>query len=325
MKPKEKMDISKVLRIIFIRSFTYLSLLVIVIFVILYLKNANRPYEPTGAESKSKKAIAIFDGRSAYKEHIKGLRDGLLYKGLNVPCIEYVSLEDIPEKDFLYIFGTEKVKLALESFPDRQIVGYAGFNEKPSPHYTGIFSGFDWKQTIKLYQTVLPQLKTLGILYTKEIIKSKEQYQAIEKVIMNEPTLEIKSYILSQEGKDLKEKLELLLSDNIDAFLGIIQDKNIEKGLSVISASCLNHKIPFLGGGKKGAQMGSLISLEYNQELLGRKAAEIIFGLIKEQKTPDQIPINFPKPDIFINLSTSYKLNIHFPPTIHNQAKEKYH
>jgi len=71
--------------------------------------------------------------------------------------------------------------------------------------------------------------------------------------------------------------------------------------------------------------MGALIALEYNQELLGREASEIIRRLVKEHHEPGQIPIILPHPEIFINLSTSYKLGLQFPPHIQSSAKEKFH
>ena len=133
------MDISRVLRIIFIRSLTYLSLLVIIIFIILYLKQANRHEVPKGAEPHSKNMIAIVDGHSEHKEHIKGLRDGLLYKGINFPCLEYKSIDEIKDENLIFIFGADKVKLALKKFPERTIIGYARIREKISDAAAPLF------------------------------------------------------------------------------------------------------------------------------------------------------------------------------------------
>lgn len=316
----EKMDISKVLRIILIRSITYLSLLVIIIFAILYFRD--RPIEiPKGSEPNPKNIIAIVNGYSRHKTHIKGLRDGLLFKGINFPCIEYTSIDEIKDEDLMYIFGADKVKSALKKFPERTIIGYARIREKPSANYSGIFSGFDWRKNLKLYRTILPEIKTIGLLYTLNLPESRKQVESLQEAAKDYPTLHIEALPVAENGRDLKKKLNSLL-DNADAILGLVHDKNIEASLSVISASCLNRKIPFIGGGKAGAQMGALVALEYNQELLGRKVAEIISQIIKSSENP---PIFFPQPEIFINISTSYKLNIIFPPDIRLKAKEKYH
>jgi ABC-type uncharacterized transport system substrate-binding protein len=326
MKSKGKMDISRVLRIILVRSLTYLSLLVIVVFFILYLRKANRPSDvPLGSDAQSQKMIAIIDGRLEHKDHIKGLRDGLLYKGINVPCIAYSSLDDISEESFIYyVFGKEKVIQALQRFPESWVVGYAGIHQNISPSYTGIFSEFDWAWCFSKYREVLPQIRTVGLLYTESNQESREQIEAIQRFAENDPHFVILPVSISQDGGDLKEKLNSLIAET-DVFLGILQDKNIEDALSIISSQCLSLKKPFIGGGRKGAQMGALIALEYNQELLGRKASEIIRLLVKEHKEPGQISITFPQPEVFINLSTSYKLGLQFPPHIQNSAKEKFH
>jgi len=316
----EKMDIRQVLRIILIRSITYLSLLVIIIFAILYLRQKDRYEIPKGAEPNSKNVIAIVNGYSGHKTHIKGLRDGLLFKGINFPCVEYASIDEIKDENLIYIFGADKVESALKKFPERTIIGYAGIREKPLANYTGIFSGFDWTKNLELYRTILPEIKTIGLLYTLSQPESREQVEFLQRAAKDYPALHIEALPVADNGSDLKEKLHFLL-DNADAVLGIIHDKNIEASLSVISASCLNRQIPFIGGGKAGAQMGALVALEYNQELLGRKIAEIISQIIKSSEPP---PIFFPQPEIFINISTSYKLNIAFPPAIQLKAKEKY-
>ena len=315
------MDIRQVLRIILIRSITYLSLLVIIIFSILYLRQKDKYEIPKGSEPSPKKMIAIVNGYSGHKTHIKGLRDGLLFKGINFPCVEYTSIDEIKDEDLMYIFGADKVESALKKFPERTIIGYARIREKPSANYTGIFSGFDWTKNLTLYRTILPEIKTIGLLYTPSLLKSREQLNSLQEAAKDYPNLHIEALPVAENGRDLKKKLNLLLDNNVDAFLGLVYDKNIGASLSVISTSCLNRKIPFIGGGKIGAQMGALVALEYNQELLGRKVAEIFSKIIKSSEIP---PIFFPEPEIFINISTSYKLNIIFPPDIQLKAKEKY-
>lgn len=321
---KEKRDISEALRIILVRSFTYLSLLVIIIFILSSLKRANQPNDPQKSPSQAGQVIAIINGHGEHKQHLKGLRDGLLYSGINIPCLEYSSLAEINEQDILYLIGTDKVNEALKRFPHREIIGCAVFQEKPSEHYTGIFCGKDWVEVLKIYREVLPQFTTIGLLYAEDSPESLRQYEALQKIVKNEANLQIKTLPFSLKEKNLTLKLNAFL-DTIDVFWGLPDDKNTEKLWATIAEICLSRKIPFIGGGKKAAQMGSLIALEYNQELLGRKAAEILVEVIKKNTPCVQIPILIPHPEIFVNLSTAYKLNIVFPQHILQQAKEKYH
>ncbi|MEW5801981.1 MAG: ABC transporter substrate binding protein [bacterium] len=317
---KEKEQIGKALRIILVRSFTYLSLLVIIVFVTYFLRR--KPFQDTVPRG-SKYMVAIVDGYSAYKAHIQGVREGLLFKGIHTVSYGASNLTDIKE-DPVYVIGTERVKEALEKLPGHTIIGYARFREKPRPDYTGVFNGADWAEDLKLYKSILPGLKNIGVLYTESLPESTRQVEALQKFAQGQQNLAINAIPLSENGKDLKEKLESLL-DKVDAFLGIIQDKNIEAALPVISASCLQRKIPFIGGGKIGAQMGALAALEYDQKRLGRQVADnILYQIIVHKKDPAKIPILLPQPDIFINLSTSYRLGIRFPEDIQSKAMEKY-
>ena len=336
MPAKEKEDMGKALRIILVRSFTYLSLLVIIVIVIYFLRRKSfQDSIPPG----SKHMVAIVDGYAKYKAHIQGIREGLLFKGIyTVSYNDESSLENIKE-DPVYVLGTERVKQALEKLSGHTIIGYAMIREKPCPNYTGVFSGSNWAGDLKIYQEILPGIKTIGVLYTESFPESREQVAALQAFAQNHQGLEIKAVSVSKDGKDLKEKLESLLgteaapaagspggrSPGIDALLEIVQDKNIEAALPVISMSCLNRKIPFIGGGKLGAQMGALAALEYDPKRLGRQVAETIIYQIVKKKTPSaQIPILFPQPEIFINLSTSYKLGIQIPGEIQAKAREKY-
>ncbi|MEW6381840.1 MAG: ABC transporter substrate binding protein [bacterium] len=320
MQSKEKEDIGEALQVILVRSFTYLSLLVIIVIIIYFVRR--KPFQdpvPPGARGM----VAIVDGYAEYKAHIQGLREGLLFKGIHTIFYQESSLGEIKE-DPVYVIGTEKVKRVLEKLPGRTIIGYAQFQEKPAANYTGVFSGFDWSESMKLYTSILPGLKTIGVLYSESIPGSREQVEALQNFARTSQGLEIKPLPIPENGRELPEKLDFLL-DKIDALLGVVQDKNVEAALPVITSSCLNRRLPFIGGGKIGAQMGALAALEYDQKRLGRQVADnIIYQIIKQNKTPAQIPILLPRPDIFINLSTSYRLGIQLPKDIQAKAAEKY-
>jgi hypothetical protein len=343
MPAKEKEDIGKALRIILVRSFTYLSLLVIIVFVIYFLRR--KPFQDS-VPPGSKYTVAIVDGYSKYKAHIQGVREGLLFKGIHTVSYDESSLENIKE-DPVYVLGTERVKQALEKLSGRTVIGYAQFREKPSANYTGVFSGSDWAEDLKIYKSILPGIKTIGVLYTESIPESREQVNALKTFAQNHQDIEIKAVSISESGKDLEEKLDSLLDGGadpaarpglqgklgasgsgrpgIDALLEIVQDKNIEAALPIISMSCLNRKVPFIGGGKLGAQMGALAALEYDQRRLGRQVADtILYQIVKNKKPSAQIPILFPQPELFINISTSYKLGIQIPRDIQAKAMEKY-
>jgi|GEM_PF-3400474 len=322
MQSKEKENLGRALQIILARSFTYLSLLVIIIFIIYFVRR--KPFQdsiPAGVRD----IVAIVDGYSEYKAHIQGVREGLLFKGIHTIFYEESKLGEIKENP-VYVIGTEKVKRVLEKLPGRTIIGYAQFQEKPADNYTGVFSGFDWAEGIKFYRRILPGLKRVGVIYSETIPWSREQFETLQSFVSSQPELdiEITPLPIPKNGRELQEKLDSLLN-TVDALLGVVQDKNIEAALPIIISSCLNHKRPFIGGGKTGAQMGALAALEYDQKRLGRQVADtIISQIIRQHKTPAQIPILIPQPQIFINLSTSYKLGIQLPKDIKDQAAEKY-
>ena len=240
----------------------------------------------------------------------------------SVNYVLYNSLDEVKDENILYVLGIDKVRSALQRFPDRKIIGYASLQERPSMNYTGVFSGPDWIECLKVYREFLPGMRRIGVLYTLGHSDLEGQVEALQKFAEGDPDIEVKILSVAQNDGDLEGKLDSLSGENIDTLLVLGQDKNIHEALPLLSEYCLKRKIFFIGGGKAGAREGALISLDFDQDRVGREATRIIARIIKDNKNPDQIPIAFPQPDIFINVASFYTLNLQLSPALRKKAKE---
>ncbi|MGA1874216.1 MAG: ABC transporter substrate-binding protein [bacterium] len=323
MGSEERLDINRVFRIISFRSLIYISLLVFLLALIkIYLDNQPKPKgsNPQGVSRTYR--LAMVNNSPEFKRHITGFQSGMTSLWNSINYVLYNSLDEVKDEDILYVLGRDNVRLALQKFPDRKIIGYAGFQEKPSRNYTGVFSGPDWIECLNVYREFLPGIRRIGVLYTPGDPDLEDQVEALQKLAEGDPDLEITILSVPQNDGDLPGKLDSLSGENIDTFLALCQDKNIQQALPVISEYCLKNRIFLVGGGKAGAREGALISVDFDQERVGREATRIIAQIVKDNKNPDQIPITFPQPDIFINVASFYKLNLQVPPALRKKAKE---
>lgn len=315
------MEMKKVLKVILIRSGILLSLLVVLIMAIKTMVQEG-PLEPP----KQEKVLAILRTETIeeYDLHLRGIKDGMVYNGLQYSAKIYASSSLIRDVDLVYIMGpceTEEF-LARRGEDSRLIVvGYA-YIEEPNAHYTGIYCGLDWQKVFPLYQKIIPEMRRLGVIYTQGSCDGERQALSLKALAALRPHLTVIDQPIDRYGADI-DTLLFELFEQVDAIYAVSRDVVIENHLKQIVELCLQRRIPLIGGGIFGPQKGALASMAFDPYRVGRTAADVIRTL-ERVDNPSKVEIARLEPELYINLRTAYYLGLDIPSDLRKIAKKVY-
>ena len=258
---------------------------------------------------------------SAYNEVVKGFQDECIQKNITIKSIYdlkgkmkigHKTVRKIRKEkpDIILTIGVLATTIAKEEIKDIPIVfcmviNHARF-QLTGANMTGIAAEISIEEQLKGYQTILGQLKDLGVIYdpskTGNIIESAEK--KVKDIGVNLVKYEIDS------PKMVSEALENLIG-RIDA-LWLLPDSTVvtRKSFDLIKSTTLENKIPLLCTSDVFVKAGALAAVFSDYKCVGRQAAQLA-GEILERPSPGSLGIV--NPDSFklaINTDTAEKLGL---------------
>jgi len=315
------MEMKKVLKVILIRSGILLSLLVVLIMAIKTMVQEG-PLEPP----KQEKILAILrtEMTEEYDLHLRGIKDGVVYNGLQYSTKIYASPSLIRDADLVYIMGPCEAEEFLRQRGENlslTVVGYA-YIQEPSANYTGVYSGLDWQKVLPIYQKIIPAMRRLGVIYTQGSCDGERQVLSLKDLAALRPNLTIVDQPIDRYGADI-DTILFELFEQVDAIYAVSRDTVIENHLKRIAELCLQKRIPLIGGGIFGPQKGTLASMAFDPYRVGRTAADVIRTL-ERADNPSKVEIARIEPELYINLRTAYHLGLDIPSDLRKIAKKVY-
>ncbi len=196
--------------------------------------------------------------------------------------------------DLIYAIATPAAQAAAAATTEIPIVGsaitdYAASglvkdNDKPGTNVTGASDLTPVAEQLQMMQKVLPNVKTVGLLYCSaesnsdiQIASAKEELDALglsytEYAVSS--SNEIQSVVESAVGK-------------VDA-LYAPTDNTIAAGAAQVGQICKENKLPFITGEEGMCEAGGLFTLSINYTDLGKLAGEMAVKILKgEAKAAD--------------------------------------
>jgi hypothetical protein len=312
------MEMKKVLKVILVRSGILLSLLVVLIVAIKTMVHQEPAEEP-----QKGRYLAIL-AREQIQERgplIKGLKDGLVFNGLNYEVKIYTHPSQIYGATLAYCadscFAEEILKQNLQE-QAYTIIGYS-YREESQERYTGIYCGLSWEAILPLYQSVLHGKKRWGIVYSEGSCDGEKQAMDLKSALEKKNMVGL-IQTLTGNGENIEKTISELFHQ-VDVIYLVARDEIIQAHLDSIIKLCSMNRIPVIGGGIFGAQKGAVMSIDYDPYLVGRKSAELLKAF-DQGNSPAAIPILRLEPDILINLESAFSLGITIPLDVRNKAKK---
>ena len=222
--------------------------------------------------------------------------------------------------DLILAIGTKAAILAKQEISNIPIVflmvsrpekyGLTGKN------ITGVSLNIPAKVQFKTLKSIIPQLKTIGVIYNP-IISGK----AIEIATTAARDLGLELFAIKiNSEKEVPQALRTL-KGNIDAMWMVI-DETVVNSQSTphIILFTIRNKIPLMGLSVRFAQDGALLALQSDYKNMGRQSGKIA-NLILESNSINVMPIASPeKSELVLNLKTAKLIDIDIPPDVIKRA-----
>ena len=225
--------------------------------------------------------------------------------------------------DLLYTIGRYATETAADITSDIPIVfgavnspdeiGLVDSNEVPGGNVTGVSSYTPCFEQIDLIPLLLPEKKTLAIIYndTDETAVSQGLVAARE-AELNEISCE--KYEISDK-KTLESALKKIKEAGTE-ILYVPVDEFLTANITTILDFSNENKIPVICGDLATLERGAFATSEINYKSIGNKAAGMVYDILFDNKKPAEISVMY-KHDCtnYVNKAVADKLGIKIPAT----------
>ena len=214
--------------------------------------------------------------------------------------------------------ATKDIPIVFTAVTDPIGAGVAESWESSGTNVTGTSDMVSMEKQLSLLTTLVPDIKTLGVIYNSSEANSLAQVQELKKEA-EKNAIDIKEISVTTVNE---------INQNLNAAIGSIDalyaptDNTVASAYDLVGNICVNKNIPILCGEEAGVSKGGLCSIGIDYFKLGKeagyKAAEILNGA-----KPEDIEIStLSDMSITINTEVSEKLNITIPEDINTKANK---
>ncbi len=207
-------------------------------------------------------------------------------------------------------YDTPIIATAITDFKEAGIVENI---EAPEGYITGVSDNCPSDDQIQLIKELVPDVKTIGIIYTS-----------------SEPNSEIQATQMAESAKE--EGIETIIktvsdktviNDTLEAFKGEIDllyvptDNNIASAMGSVAIFAKENKLPVVCGESNAAKSGGLASLGVDYYTIGYQSGEMAVSILKGEKTINELPIETQKEfSVYYNLNTADEIGFEIPQSI---------
>ncbi len=176
---------------------------------------------------------------------------------------------------------------------------------------TGVYLETSINEYMSLVARSFPNIRKVGIIYgpdTERLVRSAESPQ-----------------IRAIKARNSYEFVNALNSLNTDAFL-LLPDRGLlsPTALEAVYLHSFRSRTPVFGISEKYVREGSLLSLVFDSEGMGRQLGEIVKSVLSKGSARDMPPAPPQRLNLYINTDTAKKMNITIPEELLRRAKKVY-
>ena len=191
--------------------------------------------------------------------------------------------------------------------------------DAPEGLITGVSDGCPMDDQLDLILEIVPDLKTLGIIYTSSEPNSEIQAKQMEEVCQEKGiAVDIKTV---SDKTVIAETLQSF-SGNIEA-LYVPTDNNIASAMGSVDIFASENSLPVICGESNAVANGGLASLGVDYYTIGYQTGEMALKIINDGVSINELPVGHQeKIDVFYNSNTAQKIGITLPERILNEGSD---
>ncbi len=210
---------------------------------------------------------------------------------------------------------TDTIPILGSAITDYVDVGLVESNEKPGKNISGSSDYCDMETQMDLVETLVPNVKKVGLLYT-----SSEENSIIQAEQMRKECEKRGWEVVEKTISDLT-----MVDDTMHSFIGNIDalyiptDNPLASSMASVEIVASENNLPVIVGCDTMVQDGGLASIGVNYYNLGYQTGLNALKVINNETTIDQLPVYFmdsENADIYYNSKIAEKMGFELPTEI---------
>lgn len=183
--------------------------------------------------------------------------------------------------------------------------------EHPGGNVTGVSDQAPLPAQLKLIKTFVPNLKTLGIIYTSSDDAASTEAKRMD-ALAKRAGLKTKLYTISSSN-DLNQTAQQLVSQNQIQAVFVPTDNTIAGAFSTLVRQANEAGVPIFPTVDTMVASGGVAAVSINQTEIGRMTGRQIVKIL-DGKKPKEIPVDFIKEgQVVVNDAQLKRLNLQLP------------
>lgn len=212
--------------------------------------------------------------------------------------------------------GKDNIPIVFSAVTDPIEAGLVPSLDNHQGKVTGVKDAPPIKEQMRFIKTLLPNTKTLGILYNPGDSGSVSSLKVIREEAKAQGFVLIEATPV--RSSDIQTSV-LRLIGKVDAIY-VPLDNMLVSAMQTVASLALKHNLPLFSADSGSVQAGALACVGYNYRSVGLKTGTIVAEILKG-KDPGKIAVASPDATaIFINRYAVEKLKIILPEKIRIQA-----
>lgn len=213
---------------------------------------------------------------------------------------------------------TKDIPILVTAVTDPQDSKLVASNEAPGGNVSGTSDLTPVKEQIGLLKELVPDVKTIGMLYCSSEANSKFQIDMAKK---EAEALGIKTIDATVSNSNEIQQVVQSLVGKVEAIY-TPTDNMIASGMSTVAQVTGPAKIPVIVGEEGMVSKGGVATYGISYYNLGKLTATQAVSILKEGKNPGDMPIEYLKDnDLFINEDMAAQIGLEIPTELLAKAK----
>lgn len=213
---------------------------------------------------------------------------------------------------------TTDIPIMLGAISDPVGAGLVESREHPGGNITGVSHQAPVKQQIDLIQKILPEMKTLGIIYCSAEDNSIYQVEQFKQAAGDK--FDIKTYAVPSTN-EIAQMSQVMVGE-VDAIY-VPTDNIIANGYQTLVDTADKAKIPIFPSVDTMVQDGGLATVGINQYQLGVKTAQMTIDVLEGKSKPADTPVyTYTEGELILNKDKAKQLGITLPKEIIEEANK---
>lgn len=202
---------------------------------------------------------------------------------------------------------TTEIPIVVTAVTDLVSAKLVKSDEKPGGNVTGTTDIVPIEDQIALLLSIVPDAKTVGIMYNAGEANSKIQADMAEKALKDAG---VKAKVLTANSTNDVQQVTTSLAKDVDAIY-IPTDNTFASAAAVIGEVAKEHKIPIIAGSIEQVEQGGLATVGIDYTSLGKQTGVMAAKILKGEAKPADMPVEKAKElKLYVNKDMAKALSI---------------